>query len=44
MLSIKEEDEVCDEIDPLILSEPLEEVIVDCLGGKYIGIHDTSVS
>jgi hypothetical protein len=44
MLSIKEEDEACDEVDPLVLPKPLEEVIVDFLGGKYIDKLVTSVS
>jgi hypothetical protein len=36
MLLIKEEDEVCDEVDMLVLPEPPDEVIVDFLGGNDI--------
>jgi hypothetical protein len=36
MLLIKDEEESCEEVGPLVVLEPLEEVIMVFLGEKYI--------
>jgi len=36
MLPIKDEEEACKEVGPLVVSKLLEEVIVTLLGEKYI--------
>jgi hypothetical protein len=44
MLLIKEQVETCEEVGPLVLPKPPEEIIVGFLGGKNIEILVTSVS
>jgi hypothetical protein len=42
MLPIREEVEACEEVEPLVLPEPPNEVIVGFLGGKDIEMLVTS--